>query len=69
MGLYIEQFCLAALFFLKIADGIGFIIQGVFMLVLMGLTVIAQILFQRMFERKWMFLRVLFSTYPIRFLV
>lgn len=51
-GLYIEQFCLAVLFFLRIADNATFAVGGVLMLVLMGLTVLAQLLLQRSFTRK-----------------
>ncbi|TCD61098.1 hypothetical protein EIP91_009035 [Steccherinum ochraceum] len=49
-GLYIEQFCLAVLFFLKISDGIAFIAEGVLMIVLMVLTVTVQILFKQSFD-------------------
>ncbi|THH27230.1 hypothetical protein EUX98_g6964 [Antrodiella citrinella] len=49
-GLYIEQFCLAVLFFLKISQGIAFIAQGALMLVLMALTASVQILFQSSFN-------------------
>ena len=46
VGMYIEQFCLAVLFFLKTADGIVFLAEGVLMLVLMAVTMAAQILYQ-----------------------
>lgn len=52
VGLYIEQFCLAVLFFLKIADNVAFVVEGVLMLVLMGITVLAQLLLQRSYMRK-----------------
>ncbi|KAI0076270.1 DUF221-domain-containing protein [Panus rudis PR-1116 ss-1] len=52
VGLYIEQFCLAVLFFLKVSQGITFIAQGILMVVLMGLTLSIQILYRRSFLRK-----------------
>lgn len=50
--MYIEQICLAVLFFLKISDGLIFIVEGVLMVVLIGLTLCAQILLRRSFLRK-----------------
>jgi hypothetical protein len=52
VGMYIEQFCLAVLFFLKISDGVVFLAEGVLMLFLMAITLSAQVLFQRSFDRK-----------------
>jgi len=49
-GLYIEHFCLAVLFFLKISQGIAFVAQGALMLVLMALTIAVQVLFQQSFN-------------------
>lgn len=49
--MYIAQFCLAVLFFLKIADGVAFLAQGVLMLLLMALTLAVQVLYQRSFDR------------------
>ena len=51
VGLYIEQFCLAVLFFLKIAQGIEFIAEGVLMLILLGVTITMQVLYSRSFDR------------------
>ena len=48
--MYIEQFCLAVLFFLKTADGIVFLAEGVLMLVLMAVTMAAQILYQSSYD-------------------
>ncbi|KAI0790073.1 hypothetical protein C8Q75DRAFT_139060 [Abortiporus biennis] len=62
VGLYIEQFCLAALFFLKISQGIAFLAQGILMLVLMGLTVSVQVLFQKSFEPITTFLPMSLAT-------
>ena len=50
--MYIEQFCLAVLFFLKISDGIAFLAEGVLMLVLMAVTLSAQLLYQNSFDRE-----------------
>lgn len=50
--MYIEQFCLAVLFFLKIADGITFLAEGVLMLVLMVITLSAQVLYQGSYDRE-----------------
>ena len=50
--MYIEQICLAVLFFLKISGGgIIFIVYGILMVVLIGLTLCAQILLRRSFLR------------------
>lgn len=49
--MYIEQFCLAVLFFLKISDGVVFLAEGILMLVLMALTLSIQVLYQRSFDR------------------
>lgn len=51
VGMYIEQICLAVLFFLKVSDGIIFIVEGILMIVLIGLTLTAQILYKRSFDR------------------
>lgn len=51
VGLYIEQFCLAVLFFLKIEQGIEFIAEGVLMLILLGVTITMQVLYSRSFDR------------------
>jgi hypothetical protein len=51
--MYIEQICLAVLFFLKISDGIVFIVEGVLMVILMALTLSAQILYRRSFLREY----------------
>ena len=51
VGLYIEQFCLAVLFFLKISQGIEFIAEGVLMLILLGVTITMQVLYSRSFDR------------------
>ena len=53
VGMYIEQVCIAVLFFLKISDGLIFIVEGALMVLLIGLTLTAQILFQRSFDRKY----------------
>ena len=50
--MYIEQFCLAVLFFLKITDGVVFLAEGVLMLFLMAVTLSAQVLYQRSFDRR-----------------
>ena len=53
--MYIEQFCLAVLFFLKVPDGVQFLAEGVLMLCLMAITLSAQVLFQRSFDRACSF--------------
>ena len=53
--MYIEQFCLAVLFFLTITDGISFLVEGILMLFLMALTLSAQVLYQGSFDRRWKF--------------
>lgn len=53
VGIYIEQICLAVLFFLKISDSVVFIVEGVLMIVLMALMLSAQILYSRSFSRKY----------------
>lgn len=53
VGMYIEQICLAVLFFLKVSDGIIFIVEGILMIVLIGLTLTAQILYKRSFDRMF----------------
>ncbi len=50
--MYIEQFCLAALFFLSISKGLAFIVEGILMIILMGLTLSAQLLFRHSFNRE-----------------
>lgn len=52
VGLYIEQFCLAALFFFKTSDSIVFIVEGALMVVLMAVTLSMHLLYQRSFERE-----------------
>ena len=52
--MYIEQFCLAVLFFLKISEGVAFLAEGILMLALMGITLSAQVLFQRSFDRTFL---------------
>ncbi|KIP07764.1 hypothetical protein PHLGIDRAFT_70481 [Phlebiopsis gigantea 11061_1 CR5-6] len=62
VGMYIEQFCLAVLFFLKMADGIVFLAEGVLMLVLMAVTMAAQILYQGSYDRESAFTSPLDET-------
>ena len=52
VGLYIEQICMAVLFFLKVSDSLVFLVEGILMVVLMVLTLSAQMLFRRSFQRK-----------------
>lgn len=50
-GLYIEQFCLTALFFLKgSSSSHTFIVQGIFMVILIVITLMTQIFFRRSFQ-------------------
>ncbi|KAF8586259.1 DUF221-domain-containing protein [Ramaria rubella] len=51
VGLYIEQVCLAALFFLKISSGHSFLAQGILMLVLIVITITAQVFLKNAFDR------------------
>ena len=51
VGLYIEQICLAVLFFLKLADGVIFVVEGALMILLIALTLSAQLLLRRSFLR------------------
>ena len=46
-----QQICLAVLFFFSIANGVIFVVYGVLMIVLIVLTLSAQILFSRSFLR------------------
>ncbi|EKM57367.1 uncharacterized protein PHACADRAFT_194921 [Phanerochaete carnosa HHB-10118-sp] len=62
VGMYIEQFCLAVLFFLKISNGISFLAEGVLMLFLMAVTLSAQVLFQRSFDPITQFLPMSLAT-------
>ncbi|GJE96634.1 hypothetical protein PsYK624_128340 [Phanerochaete sordida] len=62
VGMYIEQFCLAVLFFLKIADGISFLVEGILMLLLMALTLSAQVLYQNSFDPITGFLPMSLAT-------
>ncbi|CAL1696410.1 unnamed protein product [Somion occarium] len=62
VGLYVEHFCLAVLFFLKVSDGASFIGLGVLMILLMGLTASVQILFQRSFDPITKFLPMSLAT-------
>lgn len=51
-GLYIEQICLAALYFLKISeDRAASLAEGILMLILLAITISAQILIRRSFNR------------------
>ncbi|EKM57401.1 uncharacterized protein PHACADRAFT_92160 [Phanerochaete carnosa HHB-10118-sp] len=52
VGMYIEQTCLAALFFLNVANNLVFIVEGVLMVILMIFTLCAQILLRRSFLRE-----------------
>lgn len=62
VGMYIEQFCLAVLFFLKIADGIAFLVEGILMLFLMALTLSAQLLYQGSFDPITQYLPMSLAT-------
>lgn len=56
-GLYIEQVCLACLFFLNVKDDkVPSIIQGCLAVLLIILTLGAQIMFNKAFERMFKFL-------------
>jgi len=50
VGLYIEQFCLAALFFLKSSSGHSFLVQGILMVVLLVITIGAQTFLSAAFD-------------------
>lgn len=53
VGLYIEQICLACLFFLKVQDnGFSSAIEGALMLVLAVITLSAQLLIHHSFNRE-----------------
>lgn len=54
VGLYVEQICLAGLFFLATADdgSRSSLPEGVLMLVLLGITFGAQVLLRKSFDRK-----------------
>ncbi|KAI0340297.1 DUF221-domain-containing protein [Trametopsis cervina] len=62
VGMYIEQFCLAALFFLSLSRNTIFIAEGILMVVLLGLTILAQILFTRSFKPITEFLPMSLAT-------
>jgi hypothetical protein len=56
VGLYIEQICLACLFFLKASvSPVSSIVEGVLMLVLLVITASTQIMFNRSFGRTHQF--------------
>ncbi|KAF8532738.1 DUF221-domain-containing protein [Gautieria morchelliformis] len=50
VGLYIEQVCLAALFFLKISSGPFFLALGILMLILLVITMSAQIFLKKSYD-------------------
>ncbi|KAF8160922.1 DUF221 family protein [Crassisporium funariophilum] len=63
VGLYIEQICLACLFFLKTSvSGVTAVIQGVFMIVLLVLTACAQIFLHNSFSPMKQYLPMSLAT-------
>ncbi|KIP05884.1 hypothetical protein PHLGIDRAFT_119442 [Phlebiopsis gigantea 11061_1 CR5-6] len=66
VGLYIEQICIAVLFFLKISDGIIFVVEGILMVLLIGLTLTAQILFKRSFDPITQYLPMSLATKQVQ---
>ncbi|GJE89817.1 hypothetical protein PsYK624_059250 [Phanerochaete sordida] len=62
VGMYIEQICLAVLFFLNISESIVFIVEGILMVVLIALTLCAQILLRRSFLPITQFLPMSIAT-------
>lgn len=73
VGLYIEQVCLACLFFLKASGSTGAAVaQAAFMLVLLGITALAQLFINHSYSRKsrsghfdCMFMLICYSPYQI----
>lgn len=54
VGLYIEQVCLACLFFLKVSTvGVSALVEGILMIVLVVITLSAQIFLNHSFSREW----------------
>ena len=51
--MYIKQFYLAVLFFLKITNGVAFLVEGILMLVLMAATLSSQLFYQGSFDRTY----------------
>lgn len=63
VGLYIEQICLACLFFLKAAqDKTSSIVEGILMLVLLGITIGFQIWIQKSYDPITKFLPMSLAT-------
>ena len=52
VGLYIEQVCLAALYFLKVPSSHFFLGLGILMVILLAITIGAQIFLKKAFDRS-----------------
>ncbi|EAU91569.2 DUF221 family protein [Coprinopsis cinerea okayama7 len=63
VGLYIEHICLAALFFMRAPDeGAGAVVKAIFMLVLLGLTAVAQLFMSNSFDHLIHYLPMSLAT-------
>ncbi|KAF8529554.1 DUF221 family protein [Hysterangium stoloniferum] len=66
VGLYIEQFCLAALFFLKSSSGQSFLVQGILMVLLLAITIGAQTFLSEAFDPLSNYLPMSLATKKIQ---